>query len=212
MTHRKKILFVLAGLLLILMILIFSGILNLQYQDNEVDSNSNASWSGKSSSSTMGDVQDVKTEFKVADLSLVVLLGKDTLYKEINKLSPVVLTIDSYKVGPLWMPLYKSADFSAIGSVKIDRNVKTTLGPGMAKSSKFNLSGELTTSGRVVLKGFYSHKEASKLVQDLVVQNFVAKAKEHFSTFSPEYLQDFVVTQLADTPKVGPRLNVNPEL
>ncbi|TKC05879.1 hypothetical protein [Pedobacter frigoris] len=196
MTPRKKILFIVLGLLLILTILITVRIFSSSDKDSVINSVSNSSWSDESTSMTIGEVKEVKSKYKPADLSLVVLLDEDTLYKDINKLLPIVLTIDSYEVGSLWMPLRKSADFSATGSIKINRKVETTSGSDLTSSFTMKLSGQFTVSGSVALNGFYSHKEAKKLVQDLVVENFVAKAKEHFSTFSPEYLQNFAAMSI----------------
>ncbi|WP_316788924.1 hypothetical protein [Pedobacter frigoris] len=195
MTPRKKILFVLLGLILILVVLIAGGISSFSYKDSIINSTSNSNWSDESTSTTFGEVKEVKSNYKPADMSLVVLLDGDTLYKDINKLMPIVLTIDAYEVGPLWMPLRKSADFSAAGSIKINRKVETTSGSDLISSFNTKLSGQFTVSGNVALNGFYSHNEAKKLVQDLVVENFVAKAKEHFKTFSPENLQNFAVMQ-----------------
>lgn len=183
MTPRIKLFFAVIGVLLILTVLRETGLLSLNFYKADSNSASNATWT-----SVTFDNSKSKSKTKNTDLSIVVLFEKDTLYKEINKLSPIVVTIDSLNTGWLWMPLYKSASFSAVGIPGFDNtSVKS------AKSSpdvfEPRLSGRLTITGKVVIKGFCSHRQAIILIKGLVTENFISESKKYFSSVDPANLQ-----------------------
>lgn len=179
MTTLKKIFLVLIILFLITAILRETRFLQLNFYTSNINSSSNAEWHSKNSIVTVG-YQNVKPEVKKPTLSCIILLNKDTLYKKIDGPSPILITVSSFESGPLWTPLYKSANFSAVGSVAQDHK-STFTATNVHSSSKSSLSGNLSISGHVLIKGLCSRRQANKLIKDIIVENFVTEAKKHLS-------------------------------
>ncbi|WP_431199397.1 hypothetical protein ACRQ5D_08430 [Mucilaginibacter sp. P25] len=99
------------------------------------------------------------------DLSVIVLFKKDTLYKEINKAAPIIINVNSLETGPLWVPFYKSIDYTAVGNLN-DIQSKAPV--------------QLTTMGHVSLTGNYSSKQAIAMINKAVAESFVNEIKNHF--------------------------------
>ena len=188
MTPQKTILFTLVGCFVILSVLRETGIISLGFYKSEFNSTSHAMWNGGSTKVTFGDTKP-QPKIKNTDISIVVLMGKDTLYKEINKLSSIVITINSLQTGSLWIPLYKSVNFSAVGTAELD-NVSMKRANSSQSVSKLNLSGRLTITGVVSITGMCSYRDAKKLIENIVVENFKAKSKDYFLSVEPEFLQN----------------------
>jgi hypothetical protein len=192
MTPRIKLFFAIAGILVIVTVLRETGVLDLNLYKSDANSSSDATWT-----SVTFDNSKPKSKTKNTDLSIVVLFEKDTLYKEINRLSPIVVTIDSLNTGWLWMPLYKTASFSAVGIPGFD-NIPVKNAKSSPDVFEPGLSGRLAITGKVIIKGFCSHREAVNLIKGLVVQNFTAESKKYFASVSPEYLRSLPTIKMAN--------------
>jgi hypothetical protein len=129
------------------------------------------------------------------------------LHKELNKLEPIVITIDSLQTGPLWMPLYKSAKFSAVAYPKLAGNERKT--PFLLSGdSKTSISGRLKIAGNIEITGICSRKEASKIIRDFVVKCFTTSTKDFFKRNSADQLQGIALNKEVhgSLPKNGRRL------
>jgi hypothetical protein len=156
MKSRRKIIFVVIGLFLIAAVS-----LNFSYNKAESSAATMASWPNQTTT-VPSDTAKVKPE----DLSVIVMHEKDTLYKVISKTKPVVITVKTLETGPLWIPLYKSIDYTAEATIKEYR-------------SKVPL--QLITSGHLSLTGNYSGKQASDMINKAVGESLANETKRHFS-------------------------------
>lgn len=183
MSRRKKIVLSLIAVFLILTLLRESGILDIRYYRSTLLSTTHSHWSNNTVTATI-DSSIMGTKFKnslYGELPIVVLSGSDTIYKDENiGFSPVVVTLIKFNPGFLWMPLYKSAGFSAVGAVDFHADlIKTT--PGKINTLKSAISGRLTISGHITIKGICSHRHAVELIKSKVAESFAAEAKSYFS-------------------------------
>ena len=99
MKARKKIIFISIGFLLIIVVLKNTAFF---YNKTESSYSIKANWPEEVKKDSMTSMNGNR-----GDLSVIVLFKKDTLYKEINKTKPVIITVDSLKTGALWVPFYK---------------------------------------------------------------------------------------------------------
>lgn len=160
MKSRKKTLFIAIGLLLI--IFVFKNTA-LSYNKTESSYSTTASWPEEVKKDSAASTKDKKGNR--GDLSVIVLFKKDTLYKEINKAKPIVVMVTSLETGALWVPLYKSIDYTAIGTLS-DIQSKVPV--------------QLTTMGHVSMTGNYSGKQAKAMINKAVAESFVNEVKNHF--------------------------------
>jgi len=79
--------------------------------------------------------------------------------------------------------------FSAVGTAELD-NVSMKRANSSQSVSKLNLSGRLTITGVVSITGMCSYRDAKKLIENIVVENFKAKSKDYFLSVEPEFLQN----------------------
>lgn len=196
MTTRKKTILLLVAIFLILAILRESGIIDFNYYRSHSSSTSHYNWSDRSVTVTI-DSSSMKTKFNnylYSNLPIIVLSGSDTIYKDenidlshqvVNTHPPVVITLIKFNPGFLWMPLYKSTSFSAVGSVDFhDELTKTT--PAKIHLLKPGISGRLTISGHTSIKGVCSHRYAVSLIKDVIAKNFATETKRYFSTLDQQ--------------------------
>lgn len=194
MTPRKKIILALITLTLMLMALRETSLIDLNFYQSYTNTSFNSTINTSSSFVSWGDTKTKPApEVKPEDLSIVILLGKDTVYKELNKLLPIVVKIQDFQTGPLWIPLYKSARFSALGIPSFDPRQKLK-GEFRTSAYKIGISGRLAVTGHIVIKGLCSHKQAVKLVKEQIIEKFSASIKEEFTKRSPEYFQAMSTT------------------
>ncbi|WPU98918.1 hypothetical protein SNE26_23175 [Mucilaginibacter sp. cycad4] len=157
MKSSKKTLFIAIGLLLI--IVVFKNT-TFSYNKTESSYSTIASWPEEVKKYSTKDGKGNR-----GDLSIIVLLKKDTLYKEISKTKPIVITVNSLETGALWVPLYKSIDYTAVGALTDIRS---------------KVPVQLTTMGHVSMTGNYSSKQAKAMINKDVAESFVKEIKNHF--------------------------------
>lgn len=187
MTPRKKIVIALIILVFTVMALRETPYVDLNFYQSYTESSYNSTINTNSSFVMVGDSKTKSApDLNSQDLSIVMLLGKDTVYKQLNKLLPIIVKIEDLQTGSLWIPFYKSASFSAIGIPSFDSRQKLE-GKLPTGSYKIGISGHLEMNGEIVIKGFCSHKQAVKLVKQQIIAQFNDKIKEYFATVSPEY-------------------------
>jgi hypothetical protein len=188
MTPSKKISLVAIGLMMVVLILRETEFLDLNLYHSEATSSLNSNISSKTSTVNFeGQKAKPVSSWAPADLSFIVILEKDTLYKEMNSLEPIIVRIDSLTSGPIWMPLYKSVQFSAVVSHHLPFvQTKPNHVPGYTNVS---LSGNLKIAGEIQIQGLCSRKEVRKLIRNYVVENVTRSTKEYFADSSPEFLQ-----------------------
>jgi len=160
MKSRKKTLFIAIGLLLI--IVVFKNTA-LSYGKTESSYSTTASWPEEVKKDSAASTKGKKGAR--GDLSVIVLFKKDTLYKEISKTKPIVITVKSLETGALWVPFYKSIDYTAVGALS-DIQSKAPV--------------QLTTMGHVSMTGNYSGKQAKAMINKAVAESFVNEVKNHF--------------------------------
>jgi hypothetical protein len=160
MKSRKKTLFIAIGLLLIFFVFKNTA---LSYNKTESSASTSASWPGEIKKDSAASIKDGKGTR--GDLSVIVIFKKDTLYKEISKAKPIVITVNSLETGALWVPLYKSIDYTAVGTLS-DIQSKVPV--------------QLTTMGHVSMTGNYSGKQAKAMINKAVAESFVNEVKNHF--------------------------------
>jgi hypothetical protein len=186
MTPQKK-LYLAIIVLVTLAVLRETGILNLNYYTTKVNTNAQVKWFS-SARTRVAQYSKPVANHKNNDLSIVILLDNDTIYKEINKLPPVLMKLHSSYGRPLWRPLYKSADFAAYGSMSSgDANKKLT---SLEYASKSHLFGELTINGNITVSGFCSHRQAVQAVKNVIASKAVDELKKYLSSVQPEYIAD----------------------
>jgi hypothetical protein len=177
MTPQKK-LYLAIIVLVTLAILRETGILNLNYYTTKVNTNAQVTWFSSAETRAAQYSKSVANH-RNTDFSIVILLDNDTIYKEINKLPPVLMKLHSSYGRPLWRPLYKSASFTAAGSMSSDNaNKKLT---SLEYASKSHLFGELTINGDVTISGFCSHKQAVQVVKNVIARNAVDEIKKYLN-------------------------------
>lgn len=156
MKSRRKIIYIVIGLVLIAI-----ASLNFSYYKTESSAYTMASWPSQTARAPFG-----LTKVKPEDLSVIVLHEKDTLYKAINKTKPVVISVKTLETGPLWIPLYKSIDYTAEATIK-------------EYESKLPL--QLTVGGHLSLTGNYSARQARDMINKAVGESLANETKRHFS-------------------------------
>jgi hypothetical protein len=183
MTTRKKTIITLIVLVFILTFLRETGVLNVNYYKLNSTATSNFDWSDKTITVTI-DSSMMGTKFQnglFSELPVIVLSGSDTVYKDTNNRSPIIITIDKLNTGFLWTPLYKSTNFSAVGVADFHNGIVKTNGSKI-NLLKSNLSGHLTINGHISITGLCSHRHAIGLIKDIVAKKFTTETKRHFST------------------------------
>lgn len=106
-----------------------------------------------------------------SELPLLIVMGRDTLLDESRGTNRLTINIESFETGPLWTPLYKSADFSAKASPLYQQDPKyAALALG-----EFNIKGIIT------IKGFCSRRQALALIKQTVVNNFTTETRKHLN-------------------------------
>jgi hypothetical protein len=186
MTPQKK-LYLAIIVLVTLAVLRETGILNLNYYKANLNTNAQVKWFSSAKTRATKYPEPVANH-KNTDLSIVILLDNDTIYKEINKLPPVLMKLHSSYGRPLWRPLYKSTSFTAAGSMNSDdENKKLT---SSEYASKSHLFGEFTINGDVTISGFCSHRQAVQVVKNVIVEKAVDELKKYLSSLQPEYIAD----------------------
>jgi hypothetical protein len=188
MTPLKKISLVTGCLLMVVLVLRETEFFDLNLYHSESTSSINSDISTKTSTVNFeGQKAKPVSSWAPADLSFIVILDKDTLYKEINKLEPIIVRIDSLTSGPIWIPLYKSVQFSAVASHHLPSlQTKPNHVPGYTNVS---LSGNLKIAGEIQIRGLCSRKEARRLIRNYVVESVTTSTKKYFADSSPEFLQ-----------------------
>jgi hypothetical protein len=195
MTPLTKILLSATGLLLVLLALRETPFLDFNHYLVVYKSSLNSNLSSENTTVTFeGHKPEPKRLFSANDLSFIVILGKDTLHKEIHKLEPIVIYVDSLQSGPVWMPFYKSAKFSAVAVLKLAANHRKD-SSFLAGYSKTSFSGRLKLSGTIKITGICSRKEAGKLIRNFVAESFTTSTKKFFSNSSLEGLQSIALNK-----------------
>ncbi|RZK75947.1 MAG: hypothetical protein EOO92_15345 [Pedobacter sp.] len=118
------------------------------------------------------------------DLSMVILFGKDTIYKKLNKLVPIVVIMDTLEAGPMWYPLYKSTKYTASGSTSLFEtgfDDPSHHGIDRVLKGNFNYKGELT------IVGFCSNRKAKEILYASVIADITEKVKEKFATLPEDF-------------------------
>ena len=177
MTPQKK-LYLAIIVLVTLTALRETGILNLNYYKTKINTNAQVTWFS-SAKTRAAQYSKPIAKYKNTDLSIVILLDNDTIYKEINKLPPVLMKLHSSYGRPLWRPLYKSANFAAAGSMSSDdANKKLT---SLEYASKSHLFGELTINGNITISGFCSHRQAVQVVKNVIATKAADELKKYLN-------------------------------
>ncbi|MEJ7559940.1 MAG: hypothetical protein WKF66_16630 [Pedobacter sp.] len=193
MTPLKKVLLVTTGLLILVLVLRETELLDINYYKAEYKSSLNTRLNTETTTFTYdGQKPAPKSTLRPNDLSFIILLGKDTVYKEMNKLEPIIVRIDSLTSGPTWMPLYKSAKFSAVSSYQLP-NGESKNSAFLLGYSKASLSGGLKIEGDIKIQGICSRKEAHKLIRNHVVESVTASTKRYFANSTPDFLEGIAV-------------------
>lgn len=124
------------------------------------------------------------------NLSILVLMGKDTIYRELNGTVPVVVTIDSLDTSNLWMPLYKSGEFTAVGSYGTDQDQMTAAASpsGIIRSGGY---GRLTVMGNVLINGVCSYRAANVYIKKYVAERFAGQLKKHYNAGSSSMILSY---------------------
>jgi len=189
MTLIKKIVVGIIAVTFAIMILRETSSFDLNFYQSYSNSSFSSTINTNSSFVSWGDMpKKPASEFNSQDLSIVLLHGQDTIYKELNKLMPIIVEIKYSQTGSLWVPLYKSVNFSAVGIPSFDARQKLK-GEFQKEAYKIGMSGQLKMDGQIVIKGICSHKEALKLVRAQIIEKFSSSIKEEFAKQSPEYFQ-----------------------
>ncbi|MES2829753.1 MAG: hypothetical protein V4687_16465 [Bacteroidota bacterium] len=185
MTTLSKTIYITFGLIILLTVLRETGIVDLNYYNAKVNYSGNIEWANGSRTANSVD-STAGPGYSNADISIIIVQEKDTLYKEIHKLAPLVLTIETFQTGSLWTPLYKSASFSASAIPGFEYSSgldvkETTKVPGPL------IYGNLKITGNVKITGLCSHRQAVQIVKDFVVKHFAESTKKHLSTTKGNY-------------------------
>jgi hypothetical protein len=190
MTPQKKSIIVLLALTLTVIALRETPLVDLNFYQSNTSTSFHSTLNTSSSFVSWGDAKEKPAPaVNIKDyLSIVIILGKDTLYKHQSKFLPIVVKIQEFHTGQLWTPIYKSASFSAVGIPGFDQRQRLKI-EYPTGAYKIGMSGQLAIKGKIVIKGFCSHKQAVKLVKEQIVEKFRSKITEELAALSPEYLQ-----------------------
>lgn len=189
MTPQKKSIIALIALTLTVIALRETSLVDLNFYQSNTNTSFSSTLNTSSSLVSWGDTKKkLAPAVYIKDLSVVIILGKDTLYKHQRRFLPIVVKIQEFHTGQLWTPIYKSASFFAVGIPSFDHRQQLKI-EYPTSAYKIGMSGHLAIKGEIVIKGFCSHKQAVKLVREQVVEKFRSKITEELATLSPEYLQ-----------------------
>ena len=189
MTPQKKSVIALIALTLTLIALRETPLVDLNFYQSSTNSSFSSTLNTSSSYVSWADTKKKPAPaVNIKDVSIVIILGKDTLYKHQSRFLPIVMKIQEFHTGQLWTPIYKSASFSAVGIPSFDHRQELKI-EYPTSAYKIAMSGHLAIKGEIVIKGFCSHKQAVKLVKEQIIETFRSKITEEFATLSPEYLQ-----------------------
>ena len=178
MTPQKK-LYLAIIVLVTLAALRETGILNLNYYKTKINTNAQVTWFSSAKTRAAQYIKPVANH-RNTDLSIVILLDNDTIYKEVSKRPPVLMKLHSSYGRSLWRPLYKSTSFTAAGSMNSDdANEKLT---SSEYASKSHLFGEFTINGDITISGLCSHRQAVQVVKNVIAGKAVDELKRYLSS------------------------------
>ena len=160
--------------LLLTIIVREKGILemDLHKANNELSSDEN--WTSIASSEP-SKVKEKMVSKK--DLSILILYGKDTLYKKINKLAPIVVTLTRFEHGPMWFPLYKSTKYVATAYTSFSEGRYDPSDHGISRQ----LQGNIDVTGELTILGICSNRSAKKILYASILNNVAEKVIDKFS-------------------------------
>lgn len=182
MTTLSKTIYITFGILILLTVMRETGVVNLNYYRSDINYSENIEWFNGSSQTSDSTSTDLP-KYVNTDISIIILQENDTLFKEIHKLAPLVITIETFQTGPLWTPLYKSVTFSASGFPGFEHKPEDDL-PGPLKST---IGGKLKITGTAKITGFCSHRHAVQVIKDFVVNRFAENTRKHLTTEKSSY-------------------------
>ena len=128
--------------------------------------------------------------------------GKVTIYKDLNKLLPIIIRVKEVRSGHLWTPLYKTASYSVVGTPAFDPRQKLN-GELTNGRYKMSMSGELVLKGDIMIKGLCSYRQARKLVNSAIAVNFTEKIKEQLFDQSNDLVQVMANASLVNNKEVA---------
>lgn len=117
------------------------------------------------------DISSVIENYKVSRPWVILSREKDTLYREIANGTPVIITVDSLQIDPLWVPIYKSVDYSARCSIAFKNH-------SINSPAKPEISGSIISKGHMSITGLCSAKQAKTLIMNALVQSVLAEKKK----------------------------------
>jgi len=196
MKTRTIILITITALVLLSIVVRETGLLNLSFYKSNNHLSATEDWKEIGTEGSKSKAQKI---VKRDDLSILILQGKDTLYRNINKFAPIVVSIDTLSSGPLWFPLYKSTKYTAV--------VRTSLSePGSDDPNHHgiarHLEGQVNWNGELSIIGICSNRTAKMLLHESIVSSITEKVIGKFSSLPEEFFSGRMKNSLAEQESV----------
>ncbi|WP_316788898.1 hypothetical protein [Pedobacter frigoris] len=171
----KSIIYIaLAAILLISIAIRETGLIKIDFYKSNTRLTSTINWKGINTSEPENEVSQMVNK---NDLSIVILSGRDTLYKKINKFVPIVVKIDKLDSGPLWFPLYKSTNYSAVASTSLFGVGYENRSNGLIR----HLEIRINIIGRLNITGICSHRKAKEILYKSIVEKIAEDTRNKFA-------------------------------
>lgn len=181
MKTKNIILIAVTALILIIVTVRETGLLELDLYKSKNRISATDDWTEIASSEPKNKDQKIVNK---NDLSILILQGKDTLYKQINKFAPIMVTFDTLDSGPLWLPLYKSTKYSAIARTSLfEAGFNDPSNHGTIR----HLEGQINLNGELTITGFCSSRTAKRVLRTAVVKNISEKVISKFAALPEDF-------------------------
>lgn len=186
MASIKKIILVLIGLLVVVIVMVEMNLLVPNLYHSELSVASKVNWSVINREENI-NIYRSRSNFANKEVPIVVISGKDTLYKKLNGNGPIiVIKVDSIETGRLWIPFYKSATFSAVGIASLDQNL-INVSAKQAVEYKSGLFGTLRVRGKINVAGLCSYRQVIKMLHAAIAKNFANEAEKYTKSLPFSY-------------------------
>jgi len=169
-------------LLVLVVVLRELGYINLHYYRSRIGKNGSSNWSTNSTRFNTGSRVSGNSSGNgpIVEIPVRVVYRGDILYEDPSSGVTAVVNISSLNNGFLWVPLYKTASFSAYANVMLEGAYD-----GLYWNGKWvdhlSLSGSLSLTGNIAISGVCSRHTAVGLVRQAMVKDFVAQTKQYFA-------------------------------
>jgi hypothetical protein len=178
MVNRKllsnKSVIVVAVLITLISILRETGLITIDLFHSEFKTGLTHSIRNNSTVVTI-DKNQLRTDFGSmypSDMAIVIIYNGDTLFREPKTAPLVYLYITNISYGKIWVPMFKSTDFSAEIDVEANQPLTSTVGNRLSVT-QLHLSGNMIIDGHAQIIGVCSNRNSTRLIKNIIAKEAV---------------------------------------